>query len=124
MFTPDEIRLLQKTLELREKIIDNRMKDNIPTSEKDINAATNLLESIDRSILARAKLKIDKDTNESNEQTKQVLREVLLSIHKGTVSVAQDTSQQSSIPTFKSTGITLNEGESVIGYDDVQIRSI
>lgn len=124
MFTPDEIRLLQKTLELREKIIDNRMKDNIPTSEKDINAATNILESIDRSILARAKLKIDKDTNESNEQTKQVLREVLLSIHRGTVSVAQDTSQQSSIPTFKSTGITLNEGESVIGQDDVQIRNI
>jgi len=61
MFTPDEIRLLQKTLELREKIIDNRMKDNIPTSEKDINAATNLLESIDRSILARAKLRIDKE---------------------------------------------------------------
>jgi len=53
-----------------------------------------------------------------------VLREVLLSIHKGTLSVEQDTSQQSSIPTFKSTGITLNEGESVIGYDDVQIRSI
>ena len=124
MFTPDEIRLLEKTLELRERIIDNRMKDNIPTSEKDINAATNLLESIDRSILARAKLKIDKDTNESNEQTKQVLREVLLSIHKGAVSVARDTTQQSSIPTFKSTGITLNEGESVIGHDDVQIRSI
>lgn len=123
MFSPEELRLLEKTLDLREKIIDNRVKQGMPSSEKDINAATNLLESIDRSIFSRHKLKIEEDSNANQAQTKELLKELLISVHSGKSTNATN-NEQGSIPSFKGVGISLNEGETTIGVDSVEVRNI
>jgi hypothetical protein len=114
MFSPEELRLLNKTIEIRERIIDNRIKEKLPTTDKDINAATNLLESIDRSIYAKAKLKIEEDSSKNEAATKEVLKDLLLQLHKEKVT---NVPEQNTSVNYKPQGIQLNEGEDIIGED-------
>lgn len=82
LFNDTDKRLLNKTLELREKIVDNYVNKKLPESSKDIDSLTNLLESIDRSILSRAKLKIEESNSKNLEETKQIMIDLVMNLHK------------------------------------------
>lgn len=116
-FSVEDIRLLEKTISIRERLIDNVIgQAQLPTAAKDLEAVTNLLESVDRSIFSKAKINIDEASNKINEQTNGVLKNLLLQFHKTPV-MKEVTSTEP--PVFQSTGLTLNEGE-LIKHDDAQ----
>lgn len=122
----DDIRLLEKTKGIREQLIDNLMKSELPTKARDVDSFVNLLESVDRSIVARAKISIDEAANKVNEGTKEVLTELIKSLHSGTPARPTiDGEVVRDIPSFiPSSPVTLNEGETLMGTDHITLDDI
>lgn len=120
IFTDEDARLLEKTISIRERLIDNIVKKELPTKDKDLVAFTNLLESIDRSIFNKAKIKIEDTNSKNNEETKEVLKNLLITLHNSNVTEAPITRES---PEFKSTNMELIEGELIVKNDDIDIKS-
>lgn len=84
-FTNEDLVVLEKTQKMRERLADVIMSKpdaELPKKPAELTAVTNLLESIDRSILGRTKLRIDDDTSKNDAQNKQLLRELMLQLHQ------------------------------------------
>lgn len=116
-FSIEDVRLLEKTISVRERIIDKLLTQDLPTKPREIDSFTNLLESVDRSIFAKAKIKIDETQNKVNEETKEILKDLLINLHNN--AVPGDASQPSEVPVFQSQGLEIKEGE-LIGKTDHQ----
>ena len=116
MFTEEDNRLLNKTLNVRERLIDHLTKESLPTSSRDVDSLTNLLESVDRSIL----LKIEEQDSQINKENKEILKNLLLDLHNGHSPVLAG----NSIPEYAPQGISLNDGELIRGEDHVTVDDI
>lgn len=81
-FTEEDTRLLNKTISVRERIVDNLIKNDLPTKQGDVLAITTLLESLDKTILGKAKLKLEDASNKNIEQNQQVMKELILNLHR------------------------------------------
>lgn len=115
-FSIDDVRLLEKTISIRERLIDNITKqENLPIKPREVDSFTNLLESVDRSIFAKAKIKIDDANSRVNEETKEVLKDLLINLHKNQRPSGSSTSAEA--PVFQSTGKQISEGELVTKLD-------
>ena len=122
-FTLEDIRRLEKTIGIREQVLDNLIKKELPTGARDVEVLTSLADSIDRSIFTKAKISIDEASNKVNEETKEVLRDLLLDLHKNQVtpgSPAASTPREA--PSFQSTGTSVNEGEMIPKQDNTDIN--
>lgn len=120
-FTIEDIRILEKTTNIRERVLDNLIVRQLPTSAKDVEALTGLADSIDRSIFTKAKISIDEANNKINEGTKEVLRDLLLELHK--TNVPQNTRPSTgTIPTFESKGMDIKEGELISKTDNTDVN--
>lgn len=125
LFTENDTRLLEKTLQIREALVDNLIKKELPTNHKDIDSFTNLLESIDRSILGKAKIKVEDSNAKANEETKEILRGLLLDLHRNnTANVSTASANRSEIPTYKPMNMELNHGELILKQDDVSPQEV
>lgn len=85
VFTNKDLNLLDKTMLLRERIIDNyaRLKDEeLPRKPSDLMAVVNLVESVDRSVFSKAKLTMEKESAEDDKTTKSLLRQLMLDLHE------------------------------------------
>lgn len=123
----EDIRLLEKTINIRERMIDNLLKAELPTKARDIDSFTNLLESVDRSIIQKAKISIEENTNKINEETKAVLTDLLLGMHKGEINqlnMSQETLNNREPPKYVPTGIDINPGTLIPGSDVVSMSDI
>lgn len=118
-FTEEDLRLLEKTISIREKLIDNIVTKELPTKDKDLVAFTNLLESVDRSIFNKAKIKIEDSNSKTNEETKEILRDLLLNLHKSNTT---ETPIDRDLPEFVSTSMDINEGELITKNDTIDIK--
>lgn len=128
LFTDNDVRLLDKTLIIREQLVDNLMKGELPSKARDVDCFTNLLESIDRSVLAKAKIKVDSDANKTNEETKQILKGLLLELHnnpsgpnviEGQVSVIRE------MPEYQPpTDVIVNDGELIPRVDNIDVKAL
>lgn len=119
-FSVEDIRLLEKTISIRERLIDNYIeKESLPTKARDIDALTNLLESVDRSVFSKAKISIEENANKVNEETKEVLKDLLLNLHKNTSNEARNSTNEA--PVFTPQGMSINKGELIpkIDHQDV-----
>jgi hypothetical protein len=123
VFTENDLRLLDKTISIRERIIDNLLTKELPSSVRDIEAFSNLLESVDRSILDKAKVKIEDINSKINEETKDILRAILLDLHNSNGSSNPNTYERSA-PEYKPNGVSLNTGELIIGLDNIDLRTV
>ncbi len=77
IFTEKDVTLLEKSMTLRERIVDNFARlpdDQLPKKPSELMAVVNLAESIDRTVFQKAKLTIDKDSATDEKATKEVLR--------------------------------------------------
>lgn len=125
IFNEDDIRLLNKTLQIREQIIDNILKTSLPKTAREIDSFTNLLESVDRSILNKAKIKIEDANARANEETKEILRDLLMELHKNSNSSNLNTSNSSrEIPEYKPRNMNILEGELIRKIDIIDVNSI
>ena len=120
-FSVDDIRLLEKTIQIRERLVDNLIDGikDLPTKPRDIDSTTNLLESIDRSIFAKAKIKIDDSNSAVAAETKEVLKDLLLNMHKNSNNQAREMNAQT--PEFVSQGTVVKEGELIPKIDNADV---
>ena len=125
LFTENDVRLLDKTLVIREQLIDNLQKGELPTKARDIDAYVNLLESVDRSILAKAKVKVDESANKTNEETKAILKGLLMELHTGggMVIEGQATVVQEA-PEYQPGAIEVNPGELIPRSDNIDVKAL
>ena len=125
LFTENDVRLLDKTLVIREALIDNLQKSELPTKARDIDAFNNLLESVDRSILAKAKVKVDENANKTNEETKQILKGLLMELHNNPGAVIDGESQViREIPEYQPGAIEVNDGELIPNVDSIDVKAL
>lgn len=126
LFTENDIRLLDKTLVIREQLIDNLMKQELPTKARDVECFTNLLESVDRSILAKAKVKIDEDANKNNEETKAILKSLILELHNNPETISEGSATIiHEAPEYQSpTDILINDGELIPKVDNIDVKAL
>ena len=121
MFTEEDNRLLTKTLNVRERLIDHLTKESLPTSSRDVDSLTNLLESVDRSILDKAKLKIEEQDSQVNKENKEILKNLLLDLHSNKETHIPSANE---LPEYVPQGITINEGELIRGEDSVSLNDV
>lgn len=123
-FSADDIRRLEKTISIREQIIDNivGVGKELPTVARDIDSIVNLLESVDRSIFAKTKISIEDSTAKVNEETKEVLKSLLIELHNNNSVVTSPTSIPTQAPSFIPADIQVNEGELVRKLDNADIN--
>lgn len=123
-FTENDARLLDKTLQVREQLVDHLLKDPLPKAARDIDSFTNLLESIDRSVLGKAKIKIEDTNAKANEETKDILRSLLLDLHKNSGNHLNTVHAPRELPEYKSTEMNVFEGELIHKVDTLDVKSI
>lgn len=125
LFTENDIRLLDKTLLIREQLIDNLMKGELPSKARDVDCFTNLLESVDRSVLAKAKIKVDSDANKTNEETKAILKGLLMELHSNPGSSFDlPASQFHEVPEYQPGEIDVNDGELIPKVDSIDVKAL
>lgn len=125
--TEEDIRLLEKTTSIKERMIDNLMGvgKELPSKPREIDSYTNLLESVERGIFSRAKISIDEASSKIQEGTKEVLTELLLSLHKGAGPAASENLQQlDSIPKYTPQGMEVSEGTLIPRLDSVSLNDV
>lgn len=125
--TEEDIRLLEKTTSIKERMIDNLMGvgKELPVKPREIDSYTNLLESVERGIFSRAKISIDEASTKIQEGTKEVLTDLLLSLHKGAIPPAEENPQQlENIPTYTPQGLNVSEGVLIPKIDHVSLDDI
>lgn len=117
----EEARLINKGLKIREQIVDALFVDNkIPQSEEDRELLMRAIEGSDRTILGKAKLKVDKDNTNSAQEVAKVMAGIL---SKVTVKNAQQDKQAPELP--KDVKVNdLVEGEKTIGVENLNYNDI
>lgn len=123
-FGENDIRLLEKTLFIREQIVDAILKEKISTKPRDVDSFTNLLESIDRSVIGKAKVNIEDTNSKNNEETKEILKGLLLELHKGDETLSIAPVINNDIPVFKPTGMEILPGETILKMDVVDTSNL
>lgn len=117
----EEARLINKGLKIREQIVDALFVDNkIPQSGEDRELLMRAIEGSDRTILGKAKLKVDKDNTNSAQEVAKVMAGIL---SKVTVKNAQQDKQAPELP--KDVKVNdLVEGEKTIGVENLNYNDI
>jgi len=126
-FTEEDIRLLEKTKSIKERMIDNlfAVGKELPSKPRDIDSYTNLLESLERSVFDRVKISIDEASNKIQEGTKEVLTELLISLHKGEVPTpVENLERLEDIPVYSPQGIEVNSGVLIPKIDNVSLSDV
>ena len=126
-FTEDDVRLLEKTKSIKERMIDNlfAVGKELPSKPRDIDSYTNLLESLERSVFDRVKISIDEASNKIQEGTKEVLTELLISLHKGEVPTpVENLDRLEDIPVYSPQGIEVNSGVLIPKLDNVSLSDV
>jgi len=121
-FNENDLRLLDKTLSIRERLIDSIVEKKLPETARSIDSFTNLLESVDRSILNKAKVKLEDANTKINEESKEILRSLLLDLHKNKPVTIDNSAED--IPVYESSGIDINEGELIAKQDNITLEDI
>jgi len=75
---PDEQRLLNKTLNIRERIMDVLMQGGLPSSNEDRELLIKAIDGSDRTILGKARLKLDESANQNQAAMQEVVANVMM----------------------------------------------
>ena len=82
LFQPEEARLLNKTVDIREKIVDHLLKDGIPYKTNEIRVINELLNSIDSNVLGRVDRRLKHKENENSSDMKELVKTIFLEKEK------------------------------------------
>ena len=126
-FTNEDILVLDKTQKMRERLADVIMSKpdaELPTKPAGLTAVTNLLESIDRSVLGRTKLRIDDDSNKNDAANKEILLGLMMQLHEnkpapGAAAVMLE--QHTEAPVYTPSGSVVSAGELILKTDTPEL---
>ena len=121
-FTPEDLKTLEETQSMRERlagVIMGKPDNELPRKPAELMAVTNLLESIDRSVLGRTKLRIDDDSVKNGEANKELLRELMIQMHTNQPPAvpAPTSTEPVSVPAYNPSGSTVHPGELILKND-------
>ena len=121
-FTPEDLKTLEETQRMRERlagVIMGKPDNELPRKPAELMAVTNLLESIDRSVLGRTKLRIDDDSVKNGEANKELLRELMIQMHTNQPPAvpAPTSTEPVSVPAYNPSGSTVHPGELILKND-------
>jgi len=124
LFTEEDARLLNKTISIREKLIDHLVSEGLPSKEKDVLALTKVLESLDNSIFSKAKIKIEDKNSKNQEETKEILRDLIIELHKSGAPAPSEPQVDREIPQYTPKNIPVSEGELITKTDNIDLEEI
>lgn len=126
VFTNEDVTLLNKSMKLRERIIDNFARlpdDQLPRKPAELMAVVNLAESVDRTVIQKAKLNIDKENGEDDKVTKTLLRQLMLDLHTNKPTGPLPGETPRAAPEYKSnTEIPIRDGELITKTDTISLE--
>jgi hypothetical protein len=111
---------LELSLSTREKIIRTLMEDGLPRDRSDKEFLISALDGLDRTVLAKAKLKNDDANQQKQRETAQLIANVLTRVNQS------GTSARTELPVLDAT-IQLDNvvpGELDIGYQELTYEDI
>ncbi|QXN70616.1 hypothetical protein AGENTSMITH_212 [Bacillus phage vB_BspM_AgentSmith] len=121
-YDEEGIRLLDKTVAVRERMIDHLLKsEELPTKARDVEKFVTLLDSTDKSIFTRAKIKLEESNQKTSEESKELLRDLLLSLHQ-TPKEKDITPTTGVIPQFVSSSMVVTDAEIMLEEDEPDIE--
>ena len=82
VFLPEDMRLINKTLKIREDIIDNLTRDGVPTDSRSIRVMNEVLNSIDALTLGRTDRILKKNKDDEDTDMKAVISNIYLELSK------------------------------------------
>ena len=122
LFLPEEMRILNKTLRIREEVVDELVKDGVPTNSRDIRVLNEVLNAMDANVLGRVDRRLKKQEEENNGRVTEMVKELLINLSKeDTVNVSTEYKE---IELNDDTVIDLVPGEDKIGYEEISIEEI
>lgn len=119
-YDEEGIRLLDKTVAVRERMIDHLLKGELPTQARDVEKFVTLLDSTDKSIFTRAKIKLEESNQKTSEESKELLRDLLLSLHQ-TPKEENPAPLSGAIPQFVSSAMEVSDAEVMLEEDEPDI---
>jgi len=82
IFLPNEYRVLEKTLDIREKIVDKMLEEGIPVKGRDIRVLNEVLNAMDANVLGRVDRRLKREENDSQEEFNKLATEIILNWNK------------------------------------------
>jgi len=80
VFDLEDSARLNKTLKMRETIIDDLTSNGIPTDKEDRSFLISMMDGIDRTVLGKARIKTDEQSNKSQQEATDIVAKVLSSL--------------------------------------------
>jgi len=121
LLNEDENKIIEKTRELRVKMIDEFINEKgVPTNTKDMRVLNEIMNSLDAQVLGLVDRKLKKEENETNNDIKNEVIEViknLQSIHNQASNKQVELSEKY-IPT------DIVPGETKIEYEEIELEEI
>jgi len=111
LLNDEELSLLNNAQSIRERIVDELTKDQLPSDKNSQNFLIKALDGLDRSLYTKAKLQVDDKNAKTNSDTAKLIAEVL---SKHTITSGNRNSLPELTIDIKPDNIV--EGELDIGY--------
>lgn len=114
---PEDIALLDLTMGLRERMVRKITKleeEKLPAKASEILAVTGLLDSVDKTVLAKAKLRLEEESAQANEAHSSILRSLMIQLHSN-VPQAVSTVAPRELPAYTPQTLEIKAGELIQG---------
>lgn len=131
LLTEEDLVLLDRTQDVRKKLItklDTYYTNKEHIGSKDLESFVGLLDSTDKNIFSRTKIKLEEKNSQTNEESKQILKELLMEMHKKTPNSEEVHHPHDGhiVPEFQpsSLGETVKEGELIRKLDEMDVETV
>ena len=78
LYLPEEYRLINKTVNIRERIVDEMIKDGLPYKTNEIRVINELLNAIDGNVLGRVDRRLKYSENEGEKDMRDMVKALIL----------------------------------------------
>jgi hypothetical protein len=123
VFLPSELKVLDKTLQYREMMVEELFKDGVPKDTRKMRIANELLTSIDSQVLGRVDRRLKHDENENAEDVTELLKELFFKLEQQKSNTANVTLEVPEIPEALSPD-EIVPGEDKIEYEEIELSEI
>lgn len=121
-FTDEDVRRLELSMQLREELL-LKLKAEDRKDVGYVNSFTNLAESLDRSILSKAKIKVEEEANKTSAANKEAILEFMMAVHSN-ASAPITSKVEREIPKYIPTGEEqVIDGELITKEDKIDVKA-
>jgi len=116
VFQPDEAKVLDRSLDIRMKIVENMMSNGTPNDNRDIRVINELLNSTDALVLGKTDRRLKQESAVDVSET--------LAIIQGVLTASKHETAKRGIEQNPYIDVSLSEADLVIGEDKIGIEEL